>query len=144
MDTKQKFIHSTPIQMRFTDIDQMAHVTNSMYLAYADMGRMKYFNDVLGEPIEQREESLVIASLTIDFISPVFFSEKIEILTKTIKIGNKSIHTIQQIKNTETSEIKAVLKTVIAGYNYIEQKAIVVPERWKKRLAEYDTDVEYK
>jgi acyl-CoA thioester hydrolase len=144
MDTKQIFRHSTPIQLRFNDIDKMSHVTNSMYLVYADMGRMKYFNEVLGEPIEQREESLVIASMTIDFISPIFFNEKIEIYTKTSKIGNKSIHTYQQIKNTDRSEIKAVIKTIIAGYNYIDQKSIVVPELWKKRLAEYDVDVEYK
>ena len=144
METNIVFRHSTPVQLRFTDIDMMSHVTNSMYLAYADMGRMKYFNDVLGEYIEQREESLVIASIKIDFVNPIFLYEKIEILTKTCKIGNKSIQTLQHIRNAETLEIKSAIHTTISGYNYKLQKSIVVPERWKKQLAEFDPDVEFK
>ena len=138
------FRHSTPIQVRYTDIDMMAHVTNSMYLAYCDIARMDYFIRVLEQLIEHKEESLVIASITIDYLQPIFFHEKIEIRTKTTKIGNKSIHTLQHIINSETKEIKAAVKAVISGFDYIGQKTIVVPEKWKKSLAEFDPDVEFK
>jgi acyl-CoA thioester hydrolase len=144
MNTNITFRFSTPIQVRFTDVDMMAHVTNSMYLVYADMGRMKYLNDVLGEQIRQNKESLVIASLTIDFKTPIFLAEKIEVLSKTVKIGNKSIQMLQHIINAETNEIKAVIHSSISGFNYIDQKAIIIPERWKKKLARHDTDVKYK
>lgn len=138
------FRHSTPIQVRFTDIDMMAHVTNSMYLAYCDIARMDYFNTVLEEKIEYKEESFVIASITIDFICPIFINEKIEIRSKVDKIGNKSIHTLQHIVNAETREIKAVVKAVISGFDYVNQQTIVVPERWKKRFMEFDPDYEMK
>ncbi len=138
------FRHSTPMQVRFTDIDMMQHVTNSMYLAYCDLARMKYLNDVLEEKIGQTEESLVIASITIDFMKPIFLDEKIEILTKTIKIGNKSIHTLQHIINPESKEIKAEVKSAISGFNYLKQHSIIIPEKWKYKLSKFDKDVEYK
>lgn len=144
MNTSIIFRHSIPVQVRFIDIDMMAHVTNSMYLAYADMGRMKYFNDVLGEQIGQNKESLIIASLTIDFKNPIFLPEKIEVLSKTAKIGHKSIQMLQHIINADTKEIKAIIHSSISGFNYLEQKTIVVPERWIKKFAQYDTDVEFK
>jgi acyl-CoA thioester hydrolase len=144
MQPKITFNHSCPIQIRFTDIDLMEHVTNSLYLAYCDIARMKYFNEVLGEKIGQKEVSLVIASITIDFISPIFQHEKIEVLTKASKIGNKSIHTLQHIVNSDNGEIKATVKSAIAGFDYHKQESIVVPEKWKQKLAEYDKDVEYK
>ena len=138
------FRHSTPIQVRFTDIDMMAHVTNSMYLAYCDVARMEYFNRVLEEQIEYKEESFVIASITIDFICPIVIHEKIEIRTKVDKIGNKSISTLQYIINADTKELKASVKAVISGFDYINQKTIVVPERWKNKFIEFDPDVEFK
>jgi acyl-CoA thioester hydrolase len=138
------FRYSCPIQVRFTDIDLMSHVTNSVHLAYCDIARLEYFSQVLGEQIDYKTESLVIASITIDYLKPIFYYEKIEVLTKTNKIGNKSIQTLQHIINSETREIKSVLKAAIAGFNYIEQKSIAIPERWKNRLIEFDKDVEYK
>ena len=137
------FSHSCPIQIRFTDIDLMSHVTNSVQLSYCDVARMEYFKLVLNEQIEYKAESLVIASITIDYLTPIFYEEKIEILTKTIKIGNKSIHTYQHIINSKTKEIKSILKAAIVGYNYIEQKSIKISELWKKSLIEFDKDVVY-
>jgi acyl-CoA thioester hydrolase len=139
-----RFRHKVPVQVRFTDIDMMHHVTNSMYLAYCDLARMKYFNDVLEEKIGLSEESLVIASVTIDFMKPIFMDEKIEVLTKTTKIGNKSVHTLQQIVNSETSEIKAEVKSVVSGFNYKKQHAIVIPDKWKNKLVAFDNHIEFK
>jgi acyl-CoA thioester hydrolase len=138
------FKHNCPIQIRFTDIDQMAHVTNSQYLAYCDIARIDYFTTVLQEQIGHSVESLVIASVTIDFLKPIFLYEKISVLTKTIRIGNKSIQTLQQIIDPETEEVKAEVLSVIAGFNYVAQESIVIPDRWKKLLAAYDSGVEYK
>ena len=144
MEESIVFRHSCPIQVRFTDIDQMAHVTNSIYLAYCDIARIGYFSEVLGEQIGQSDESLVIASVTIDFLKPIFLYEKINVLTKTIKIGNKSLQMLQQIVNPETGDVKAEVLSVVAGFNYVAQESMVIPERWKMAIANYDSGIEYK
>lgn len=138
------FRHKTPVQIRYTDIDMMSHVTNSVYLSYCDIARMEYFIQVLDEQIEQKEESLVVASVTIDFIQSIFLYEKIEVCTKVQLIGNKSIQMLQHIINAETLEIKAVVKTIISGYNYLNHHSILLAERWKRRIAEFEKDVAFK
>ena len=144
MQQNPVFKHSCPIQVRYTDIDLMAHVTNSMYLSYCDIARMQYFNHVLEEQIGNEEESLVIASITIDFICPIFLHEKIEVHTKTTRLGNKSIQMLQHIVNIDTKEVKSAVKSILAGFDYKKQTAIVVSEKWKMKLAAFDTDVEFK
>ena len=144
MEQNNIFRHSCPIQVRFTDIDQMAHVTNSIYLAYCDIARIGYFTDVLGEQIGQSDESLVIASVTVDFLKPIFLYEKINVLTKTIRIGNKSLQMLQQIVNPETDEVKADVLSVVSGFNYVAQESMIIPERWKKSIADYDSGIEFK
>lgn len=140
----KKYHHSFSIQVRFTDIDMMGHVTNSVHLAYCDDARMNYFNEVLDERIECSEESLVIASVNVDFMKPVLLYEELEIRTKTFLIGNKSIQMYQYIVNTDTMEVKSKLRTVVSGFDYINQKAIVIPQRWKDKIAAYEQDVEFK
>jgi acyl-CoA thioester hydrolase len=144
MNQNNVFRHSCPIQVRFTDIDQMAHVTNSIYLAYCDIARLDYFTTVFGEQIGQTEESLVIASVTVDFLKPIFLYEKINVLTKTVRIGNKSLQMLQQVVNPETEEVKAEVLSVVAGFNYSAQESIVVPERWKKSITAFDSGIEFK
>ena len=138
------FKHTTPVQIRFTDIDMMQHVTNSMYFSYCDIARITYFNEVLEEKIGQSSESLVIASVTIDFLNPIFMDENIVIHTRTVKIGNKSIHTLQRIININSGQEKAIVRTVLSGFDYVQQQPIVIPQKWKDKLNAFDTGIEIK
>lgn len=42
------YFHSTPIQIRFNDIDQLGHATNSVYQQYFDLGKMAYLDQEIG------------------------------------------------------------------------------------------------
>ena len=46
-DKSLNYFHNTPIQIRFNDIDQLGHATNSVYQQYFDLGKMAYFDHVL-------------------------------------------------------------------------------------------------
>jgi acyl-CoA thioester hydrolase len=43
--------HTTPVQIRFNDIDLMGHVYNAKYQEFFDLARIKYFEEVLGNLI---------------------------------------------------------------------------------------------
>ncbi len=57
----EDFKHVTPIQIRFVDIDRLDHVNNACYLNFFELGRVKYFNLVLGNTINWKESGFVIA-----------------------------------------------------------------------------------
>ena len=94
-----KYFHKHPIQKRFSDIDMLGHVTNSIYQQYFDLGRMYYFSEVLNEKMDWQDEGLILVSININFMAQVKLYEDIEVRTKIVKLGNKSLEMHQQIFN---------------------------------------------
>lgn len=43
----QPFRTVLPLQIRFNDIDLLGHVNNEMYFAYMDLGKMRYFQEMM-------------------------------------------------------------------------------------------------
>lgn len=140
----EHFKHVTPIQVRFNDTDQMGHVTNMQYLGYCDIARLYYFHEVFEEKVGYEKESLVIASVKLDFVKQIFFEEPIDVRTKISVLGNKSIQMQQLICNSKNNEIKCLVNSVMSGFNYIDQHSIVIPERWKLKIKSYEIIVEEK
>ncbi len=143
MSSSQKplnFVHRIPIQIRFNDIDQLAHVTNSVYQQYFDLGRLHYFTDVLQEKMNWEIEGLVLASITIDYLTPIRMWDEIEVLTKTCEIGNKSLKMRQEIRNTSTREIAATSKAVMVCFSSTSGKSQPIPIRWREKILNFEKD----
>ena len=133
-----KFLHKTPIQIRFNDIDIMAHVNNSVYQNYFDMARMRYFELVFESKMNWEERALVLAKITIEYLNPIFLEEEIVVLSKVYKLGNKSLHMKQEIINLESNEIKAQNDAVLVAFGSKENKAILLPEEWRKEILKFE------
>jgi acyl-CoA thioester hydrolase len=141
--TEQKpfnYFHITPIQIRFNDIDRLDHVTNSVYQQYFDIGRMTYFNEVFEEQMDWAIEGLILASVTIDFLNPIKLYNEVALRTKIYKIGNKSLTMSQELYNQTTGKVAATSRSTMVGYNNSKEIAIMIPERWRKRIAAYEHD----
>ena len=145
MTTNQDYIfyHSTPVQIRFNDIDIMAHVNNSVYQNFFDLARTHYFGKVFAQKMDWDTRALVLAKITIEYLNPIFLEEKIEVLTKVHSLGNKSLQMIQKIVNSETKEIKAINDAVLVGFGVKENAAVPIPEEWKTKIANFEKDIEF-
>lgn len=137
-----KFFHRTPIQIRFNDIDQLSHVTNSVYQQYFDLGRLKYFTEVLQEKMNWDVEGLVLASITIDYFIPIRMWDSIEVLSKVYEIGNKSLKMRQEILNNTTGEVSAASKAVMVCYSNAGGKSIPIPYRWRELIVRFEKDLQ--
>ncbi len=135
------FFHSHHIQIRFNDIDQLGHVTNSVYQQYFDLGKMAYFNHVLQERMEFQTEGLIVVTLTINFLSSVKLYDDIEVRTKVTRLGNKSLDLLQEIFDKTSGEPVAECKSVMVGFKGETEESIPVPDRWRKKIMDFETDV---
>jgi acyl-CoA thioester hydrolase len=138
-----QFYHSHPIQKRFSDIDMLGHATNSVYQQYFDLGRMHYFIDVFNEQMDWQEEGLILVNINISYLSQVKLEEDIEVRTKIVKIGNKSVEMHQQIFNLSTQDVAAESKSIMVGYRGKEGVSIPVPQRWSKKIADFEKDIDF-
>jgi acyl-CoA thioester hydrolase len=136
----EDFKHVTPIQIRFVDIDRLDHVNNACYLNFFELGRVKYFNLVLGNTINWKESGFVIARTEINHIMPLYLLDEVYCFTKIIKLGSKSL----TIKNSIVKKINNELVEcangigVLVAMNYLNQQSIEVPANWKKLIEEFE------
>lgn len=134
-----KFNHSTPVQIRFTDIDTAGHVNNNKFPEYFDIGRIKYFNDIFGNVVEWKTHGLVIVNINIDFLEPIYLNDKIVVYSKINKIGNKSMEMVQQLRLEDNPGIiKATGKTIYVGYHYQEKYSFPILQEWKDCIYKFE------
>jgi len=137
------FHHETPVQIRFNDIDIMAHVNNSVYQNYFDLARTQYFEKVFKHKINWHEKALVLAKITIEYKTPIFIDESIVVTSKVFKIGNKSLTMVQQIMNKHTKEVKAKNEAVLVAYAFKKNKTIPLPDDWKSNIIGFEKDIDF-
>jgi acyl-CoA thioester hydrolase len=138
---ENKFLHKTPIQIRFNDIDILAHVNNSVYQNYFDMARMQYFEKVFDQKMNWEERALVLAKITIEYLNPIFLEEDIAVLSKIYKLGNKSLQMKQEIVNVSTNEVKAHNDAILVAFGFKENEAILLPDDWRNKIINYEKDL---
>jgi len=132
------FFHNTEIQVRFNDVDMMGHVNNAVYQNYFDYGKVKYFNEVLGEDVDWQENGLVLAKITVEYFTPILLNENICIRSKIIRIGNKSMDMLQEIFDSESGETKSTGLSVMVGYNFNSKSTVLIPIVWKQSFRSFE------
>lgn len=131
-----------PIQIRFSDIDALGHINNNVYLSFFDLGKVDYFDKVRGYSVSWTEGSIVIAHLEMDYLSPIFYKEKIVVESKVVKIGNKSGEFIQQLRNKKSGEVKCICKSIFVYIDVITRRPAPIPYAWRQAVGKYE-DTEF-
>lgn len=122
------FPHSLPIQIRFSDYDSFRHINNNAYMAYFDIGKLEFYNLLMGRPCTPDEISAAIVNINVDFIAPARMGEKLEVRTAVTHIGERSFTLYQRIVNPVTDDIKAQSTAIIAGFDVNTQSGTPLPD----------------
>jgi acyl-CoA thioester hydrolase len=132
------FKHQVPIQIRFNDIDLVGHVNNAVYQEYFDRARLDYFRECFRQEIDWNKTGFVIASIQVDFFSPVFLEDKITVSTCVESIGEKSLIMVQLLFKEGDTEPAAHGKTVMVSFDYAKRESIEMPGEWIKMLEQFE------
>ncbi len=135
------FRHSVDVQIRFSDIDPLNHVNNSIISQYYDIGRINYLKEVLGEDIEWNSIGVVIVNLNTNFFSPVFITDQIVVETRLIGFGEKSMRTMQRVRDKNTQEIKSTCETILSGFDVVNNESAPIPDDIKKKFEDYEKGI---
>ena len=139
-ESKKLFRNKLPIQVRFSDVDIMGHVSNTVYQTYYDAGKVNYFDCVIPD-LDFKQTGIVGASVKIDYLLPIYMKTRILVLTRISKLGNKSITFRHLLVNENTGEVLSTCEAVLVCFSIKEQKSIEIPEQWRKNILEYDSGV---
>lgn len=131
------FRHHVPLQVRFNDIDAIGHVNNSVYFCFADLGKFRYMEDVLGK-MDPGKVRAVIVNVGCDFFAPTKLDEPVEIVTAVESVGQRSIHVVQRVINSQTLETKCLIRTVLAGWDPSTGLSEPIPPEWLELMERFE------
>lgn len=135
------FRHRLPVQLRFNDVDMFGHVNNTVYLQFFDLGKLRYFEEVLGADFDKSGLAVVVVNINCDFYEPSFLNEKLEVMTQTTHIGEKSITLEQRVVNSTTGAVKCLCRTVMAGFDPKTLQSASIPDQHRKAIEAYETSL---
>ena len=125
-------ILETAVQKRFSDIDPFQHVNNVSQQMYFDVGKLEYYQKVLGAEVLLGDLRIVTVSTTSSYMGQIRLNDEVRVTTTCEKIGNKSLTLRQQL--LVGNQVRSESRSVMVAFDFAQQESIPVPDAWRARL----------
>jgi acyl-CoA thioester hydrolase len=116
----------TEIQVRFSDLDFLKHVSNSVYAQYFDLARVHFFREI-GKHVEAPRH--VVASVKIDMLREIHFDQTVVVDTWCSKVGNKSLNIEHRIFANDVCVTTS--QCVLVGFDLEKRCSSPFPQDWQ-------------
>ncbi|MEG2366261.1 MAG: thioesterase family protein [Alistipes sp.] len=123
---------TTAIQKRFSDIDSFQHVNNVSQQMYFDVGKMDYYDQILGAEVLLGRLRIITVATSNSYIRQIHFTDTPRVTTTCEKIGTKSMNLVQRILCGE--EVCSESRSVMVAFDFEAQEALPVPAEWCERM----------
>ena len=117
---------------------KLAALNNAVYIQFFDLGKSRYFQDVMPEGVDWRHINIVVANINCDFFAPTYITEPIAVLTTITHMGEKSFALEQRIVNSDNGEVKCIAKTIMVGFDMTTGKSAPIDPKWVEALERYE------
>jgi len=88
---RETFELFTPVTVRFCDTDKLGHVNNVSIAAYIEAGRCDLYYKLMQDAGTDATIDFVLARAAIDFRREIFYPGTVDVGSRVLKIGNRSI-----------------------------------------------------
>jgi acyl-CoA thioester hydrolase len=125
-------IEPVKIQIRYADLDALGHVNNSNYLTYFEIARVHYFNELLGKEWDWRNEGMILANSSLEFLKPLLIQHEAEVKISTLSVGTKIFELYYEISVDDVVFCSG--KSVIVAFNSVRNETIPIPSVMREGL----------
>jgi acyl-CoA thioester hydrolase len=125
-------IEPVKIQIRYADLDALGHVNNSNYLTYFEIARVHYFNALLGKDWDWRNEGMILANSSLEFLKQLLIQHEAEVKISTLSVGTKSFELYYEISVDDVVFCSG--KSVIVAFNSLRNETIPIPSVMREGL----------
>lgn len=122
----------TDIQKRFSDVDPFQHVNNVSQQMYFDVGKVAYYEKILGDEVLLGQLRIITVSTSTSYMGQIRLHDKVRVTTTCEKIGNKSLTLFQQLKVGD--RVCSESRSVMVAFDFARQQSMPVPDAWRERL----------
>jgi acyl-CoA thioester hydrolase len=132
---------TTPITVRYSDLDAQGHVNNARYFTFMEEARVYYARALgLWTDLENFTSiGQIVAEATCTYLRPVQLGQPVEVAVRTSRIGHKSLEMTYQL--SVAGEPVATGRTVQVAYDYAARQSIPVPQAWRDAIAAFEDTI---
>ncbi len=132
------FRFSTPVEVRFRDLDALGHVNNAVYFTYMEMARVAYFRQLglIGEAYP--EPFFIIAEAACQFKAPIDLNTNLRVSARVSRLGNSSFDMDYALIDAATDRLMATGRTVQVMFDYAAGRSVPLPEAWRQTLRDFE------
>lgn len=119
----------------------MGHVNNANHFTYFELARVKYFEEVVNEPVAWSRQGIILARMSIDYKSPIVLNDKVEVHCRVSRFGTTSFDIEYKIFCNRTGGLVLAAEGVSTQvcFDYEKNSTYPVPELWRKKSADYES-----
>ena len=90
---RESFRHWSPVTIRFSDQDSLAHINNVALAQYFEVGRTAYVYDIIRAAGCEGRIEFILARLVIDFKRELHYPGAVEVGSRLTRLGTRSLTT---------------------------------------------------
>lgn len=136
----EQFKFKQSLQVRWMDLDPLAHVNNSIYIQYFELGRGKYMSTA-SDTWDWHKNMFLIANITCDYKRELKLTDaNPAVMVRTSRFGSKSFDLEYLIISEKDGNqiVHAQGKSTQVMFDLKERKSIEVPDWLKKEIVQYE------
>lgn len=115
------------------DLDGLGHVNNASIVTYLEDARTAYLLGRRGKT-KIEEFDFILARTEIDYRSPAYLHEVIEVLIRPTRIGSKSFDLQYLIREKSSGRAVAEAQTVLVAFDFKKNVSVTLHEDLKTLL----------
>ena len=128
-----------PMQIRFTDLDILGHVTNTVYHVYYNTAVFEYYRRVFIQNRMPGDLAFVLASAKVDFLKSILFEYQIAVEMRIARLGNKSFAFHGRIVDAQSGEVYSRCVLTQVCFSRSRDASIPIPDDWRARVLAFET-----
>ena len=133
IDLPEKFLFSTTIPVRITDVNYGGHVGNDTILTIIHEARMQFLKSYGYEELKFEGVGMIMSDVGIEFKHELFYGDVVTVSVAIKEFSKISFDIYYKLEKESSGkrELVATAKTGMVCYDYAEKKIVAVPEKAK-------------
>ena len=137
--TVETFHCSTPVTIRFRDLDAFGHVNNAVYFTFMEMARVAYFAQIgLLKSGEFPTPFFIIAEATCQFKAPIDMETPLIVQVRVSRLGNSSFDMEYRFVDDVSGTVLASGRTVQVTFDYAVNRSVPLPDEWRAAITQLE------
>ena len=124
----EKFIFSTDIPVRITDINYGGHLGNDAMLSIIHEARVRFLKNYGFSELDAGGAGIIMTDAAVAFIAEIFYGTVIKVNVALDDFGNLGCDVVFQLLDSSNGKEVARAKTGIVFFDYQRRRPVKIPD----------------